>query len=187
MSKDIIVNLIGASGSGKTTIAQELDNEGFNIIQSYTNRKPRYDNEWGHTFIDKFVKIESPLVTFERNGETKQEEYIAYFNNYEKHEHYFATRDQYEGEGTSIYIVDSAGARQVKEIVKDIKVITIYLVSDELIRKERLLNSRDLEEVSTRLKRDREIFNRVYCDYAINADRRPKEVLDDILHILLNL
>ena len=49
--KDKIICLVGPSGSGKTTIAKELEKEGYNIIHSYTDRKPRVENEWGHTFV----------------------------------------------------------------------------------------------------------------------------------------
>lgn len=184
MNKDRIINLIGASGSGKTAVAKELDKLGFHIIQSYTNRNPRYKDEWGHTFIDKFIKLKSSEVTFIYKGEKRIEEFIAYFNNYEKHEHYFATKNQYKGKGTSVYIVDTLGAKQVKEIVTDIPVLTVYLVADESVRKQRLLASRDQSEVSVRLKRDREIFNKVPCDYAVNANRPLDEVASDVVRIL---
>ena len=49
---DKIICLVGCSGSGKTTLAKELEGKGYNIIHSYTTRQPRYENEWGHTFID---------------------------------------------------------------------------------------------------------------------------------------
>ena len=50
---DKIVCLVGPSGSGKTTIAKELEMMDYNIIHSYTTRKPREPNEWGHTFVDR--------------------------------------------------------------------------------------------------------------------------------------
>ena len=49
---DKIVCLMGASGSGKTTIAKELEKEEYNVIQSYTTRPPRESGEWGHAFVD---------------------------------------------------------------------------------------------------------------------------------------
>lgn len=184
MNTDIIINLVGASGSGKTAIAKELDKLSYNIIQSYTSRRPRYNKEWGHEFIDKFIKIKPPNIIFKFKGEDRAEKLIAYFNNYKKHEHYFATEEQYKDKGTSIYIVDPVGAEQVKEVVTDSKVITIHLEANESVREERLLNSREKDEVVTRLERDRDIFKDVPCDYIINADKELETVLDNILQII---
>ena len=55
--------IVGCSGSGKTTITEQLETKyGLKSIQSYTTRPPRYDGETGHTFIsneefDKLVDI----------------------------------------------------------------------------------------------------------------------------------
>ena len=55
--------IVGCSGSGKTTITEQLEQKyGLKSIQSYTTRPPRYDGETGHTFIsneefDKLVDI----------------------------------------------------------------------------------------------------------------------------------
>ena len=44
--------IVGCSGSGKTTITEQLETKyGLKSIQSYTTRPPRYDDETGHTFI----------------------------------------------------------------------------------------------------------------------------------------
>ena len=44
--------IVGCSGSGKTTITEQLEMKyGLKSIQSYTTRLPRYDGETGHTII----------------------------------------------------------------------------------------------------------------------------------------
>lgn len=44
--------IIGKSASGKTTIANMLEEKYFfNQVQSYTTRPPRYDGEGGHIFL----------------------------------------------------------------------------------------------------------------------------------------
>lgn len=58
---DKLILLVGPSGSGKTTIAKELEKEGYNIIHSYTTRKPREPNEWGHTFVDRNELAQAPF------------------------------------------------------------------------------------------------------------------------------
>ena len=63
MNKKTIFLITGCSGSGKTTITEQLEQKyGLKSIQSYTTRPPRYDGETGHTFIsneefDKLVDI----------------------------------------------------------------------------------------------------------------------------------
>ena len=101
---DKIVNLVGASGSGKTTLAKELEKKGFNVLQSYTTRKPRCKSEWGHTFMEDWFPVytDSVLTGFE-SIEGKYidiDDVVAYFNDYDTSEYYFATKDQYQGKGT---------------------------------------------------------------------------------------
>jgi guanylate kinase len=79
---DKIICLVGPSGSGKTTVARGLEKEGYNIIQSYTTRKPRFEGEWGHTFIEEYKLLP---------GIGLPKDMIAYFNSYNSGHHYFAT------------------------------------------------------------------------------------------------
>lgn len=113
---DKIICLVGPSGSGKTTIAKELEKLGYNIIYSYTTREPREPNEWGHTFIDKeeitHIRTDTDsglriIVTRKGNRQILLKS-IAFRKIYK--EYYFATKDQYQGKGTSIYVVDPDGA-----------------------------------------------------------------------------
>jgi len=46
-----IICIIGESGSGKSVLADAIEAHGYKLIQSYTTRPPRHDNETGHTFI----------------------------------------------------------------------------------------------------------------------------------------
>ena len=49
--------IVGCSGSGKTTITEQLEQKyGLKSIQSYTTRPPRYDGETGHIFISNEEK-----------------------------------------------------------------------------------------------------------------------------------
>ena len=45
--------IVGASGSGKTTVANALEEKyGYKQFQSYTTRPMRTENETGHTFVN---------------------------------------------------------------------------------------------------------------------------------------
>jgi guanylate kinase len=94
---DRIIALVGESGSGKTTIAKELEKRGYNVIKSYTTRPEREPGEWGHIFGDMDWYF----------NDTNGDRVIAdtFYNN----EYYWATKEQYQGKGTSIYIIDPLG------------------------------------------------------------------------------
>ena len=45
--------IVGASGSGKTTVANVLEEKyGYKQLQSYTTRPMRTENEISHTFVN---------------------------------------------------------------------------------------------------------------------------------------
>ena len=193
---DKIICLVGPSGSGKTTIAKELEKEGYNVIQSYTTRKPRHKGEWGHIFVSKNAI-----------NHVNEWDLVAIKELYE--DYYWSTKDQYQGKGTSIYVVDPDGAEQVRENVKDAKVITIFLMVDEEVREARLLyrvlireglNEKEArstaeirllrnENIETtnipdRIEKDRKIFSKCKCDYVVDANRELNKVVEDIKEII---
>ena len=59
---DTIFCLVGPSGSGKTTVAKALEKHGYNVIQSYTTRPRRSENEWGHTFVTVISNDDPSLI-----------------------------------------------------------------------------------------------------------------------------
>lgn len=212
--QDKIICLVGASGSGKTTIAKELEKLGYSIIHSYTNREEREPNEWGHTFIvnSRFEGILGIVGNISNKEQVRflPSQMIAFFNNYEKDEMYFATYEQYQGKGTSIYIVDPEGTEMVKKNVKDAEVITIFLMVDKSIRRERLAKRHNiklghsakehfelqedterldeyfkiLKEIQDRVTKDKEIFKTCKCDYVVDANRELEEVVADVIEII---
>lgn len=201
LNKDKIICLVGASGSGKTTIAKELEKLGYNIIHSYTTREPREENEWGHIFIPKLEDMKVNYINHsgmsvlniegkEQDGETP---YIYYNSNViafkEVYEglYYWATKQQYQNKGISIYVVDPDGAGQVKENAKDAEVVTVYLQCDKETRQLRMLRRKGIEsvgEVQERIKKDKEIFKVCKCDYVVDANNDVEEVLQDVVAII---
>lgn len=104
--------IIGASGSGKTTITSKLEElYGLISIQSYTTRKPRFRNERGHIFITKpaFDKLPNKIA------------YTKFADN-----EYCATVDQVNN--CNLYVIDPKGVEELKNNYKGSKKIyTIYI------------------------------------------------------------
>lgn len=157
-----IILLCGESGSGKTTIAQMLE-ESYNlkVLESYTTRSRRQEDETGHIFLNE-----------EEFGNIKVKDIIAYteYNGYK----YCATCQQVEE--NDIYVVDKDGIESFKKCYKgNKKPIVIYIKTKEDIRKQRMLQRGDsLENIEKRLENDRNAFKDIelIADYVINNDSK---------------
>lgn len=164
-----IINIIGASGSGKTSVAKQLDG---NIIQSYTTRPERYENEWGHIFVDSVDEVDDEIVAY------------AKLHDYE----YFATHFQFKYDD-NIYVVNPDGAEQVHAYFFREEVITIYIAVDEDVRKDRMITRYSeagysfdeiTDMVESRLIADREEFKSVRCNIVIDGNRPLGDVVEDV-------
>jgi guanylate kinase len=178
--KDKIICLVGESGSGKSTIAELLEIEGYNYIQSYTTRKPRFDDEKGHIFVNYIPTV------LNLNGCSEEmilkSGIIAY--TYFDNNHYWATKEQYKGKGISLYVIDPLGVKELKNIVKDAEIICIYIKVDETERVRRMLTKRDIQDVNDRIEHDREAFKIIQCDYVISNNDNIENIIKLINQII---
>ena len=114
-----IALFVGRSGSGKTTIAQYLnDTIGLTQIDSYTTRPQRYPGEPGHIYVSdaEFDKLTDMVAYTDFNGHR-----------------YCATTQQVEE--NDIYVIDVAGVEYFKEHYHGSKAVYVFYFSvpnDEL-------------------------------------------------------
>jgi len=181
--KDILFCLVGASGVGKTSVAYALQEKyGYNVIESYTTRPKRHEGEKGHIFVDEFQEAWNPFPWIE--GKALPGNVIAYnkYNGYS----YWATREQYQGKGISLYVVDVPGVKMLRETVKDVEVVVVALVAENETRYNRM-KGRDKESrkhALDRLEYDNDVFAIIPCNYSVDANADLETVIERVNSII---
>ena len=136
----VLLLIVGKSGSGKTSIANELERRfGLRQLQSYTTRPPRSANDKGHIFVtpERFHSLD--LIAYTE------------FAGYE----YGATYDQLRY--NDIYIVDVKGVKDIEAAKKPkgLRVLTLYLNENALTRYKRMRGRGDsVKQAISRLWHD---------------------------------
>lgn len=147
MSKYIFL-IIGCSGSGKTTITEQLEKRyGLKSIQSYTTRPKRYDDETGHTFVtdDEFDKL------------TDRVGYTEFAGN-----RYCATAEQVEN--NDLYIIDPKGVDFFMKAYKGSKTPKIIFINSDLTTRYERMKSRAEENGSTYMEAVKSSLERITND-----------------------
>lgn len=152
-----IILLMGASGSGKSTVANALaDMYTFKVLQSYTTRAPRYNGETGHKFVS--------LQEFDMIPPDQIIAYTEYDGN-----KYCSTVSQIEE--SDVYVIDPVGVKSFKERYTGIKEpIVIYLTLPEKERIKRMNSRADNDgDISSRIETDKIAFGNAQelADYVI--------------------
>jgi guanylate kinase len=161
--------VVGLSGSGKDSIARALETCGFKVLLSYTTRPARYEGENTHIFITP------------EEADQYRNQMVAYtlFDNHE----YFCTRDQLDT--CDIYIIDPDGIDYLKEKVKDINFVTIFIHVPFEERVARMKSRGDsVEKILQRIINDTKKFKEVDYDYAVK-NRNLDDSIAFVKQILL--
>lgn len=150
---------VGKSASGKTTIANMLEANGYAQVNSYTTRPPRYEGEIGHTFVtdEEYDKLENIMAS-------------TLYNGYR----YCTTLDQLQK--VDIYVVDIEGVRTLMENY-DLLNRPIYIVLFEAGVYQRIHRMMDRGDSDT------QIVGRLIVDEEYNWFEKLKEVVNNKIRI----
>ena len=166
--------ILGKMGSGKTTLAKELEKRGMKRIVTYTTRpiRPGEIDGVDYHFIspEEFNRmVEEDLFA----------EYITYNATFGTCSYGSLKEDYFCNEEDKVIVLNPYGLTMVKE--KNIPHISIFLDPPATVLQERLLRRGDnAEEIKRRLARDEEDFAGMKADIYIRENIVPEEVADKI-------
>lgn len=176
--------LVGASGSGKSTIENELKNHGFRKIVSYTTREPRDDEKNGKDYW---------FVTKDTFKDMLAEGLFAEYEEYSQGRFYGTLKSDYV-EGNNVAVLTPNGIRQLKRNLPNADIYSVLVEANLGTRMLRYINRvgfdkfnfDDKSELCSRTDRDFGMFlgmdKEVNLVVDNNYNRNIKDVVSDILN-----
>lgn len=168
-----ILLICGESGSGKSTVADKLaEKYNLKVLQSYTTRPKRTENETGHTFI-----------TEEEFNDLKDMVAYTMFDGYR----YCATSEQVDE--NDIYVIDPDGIKYFrKNYTGNKQIIVVYIRAPFDERIDRMNKRGDSEDqIRLRLHNDEFKFANVLdvCDIMVqNKENKINSCISDIYNYI---
>lgn len=161
---------MGGSGCGKDSIVQQLSQYGYKQVISYSTRPRREGEGDTHIFINpKEVEQYKPnIAAYTRIGE------------YE----YFTTVDQLKE--VDLYVIDAEGYKYLKDTIKDIKFIPIYINVSEKDRFQRALKRGDRKEIIEKRFCDENIQFQMFKENEVFYSV-PNYSIDKAVNIILKI
>ena len=153
----MIIVLLGASGSGKSTIEHELaTHHGFEKIVSYTTRKPRENEENGKDYY---------LVDNDTFKEILNRDLFAEHDEYSQNRLYGTLKSDY-ADGNKVVVLTPNGLRQLKKNCPNDNIFTILVEANLGTRVKRYIDRcgvqkfdfQDKNEIAARVERDYGMF-----------------------------
>lgn len=179
--KDVLVILMGKSGSGKSSVGQELVDRGYRKIITTTTRPPRYGevNAKDYTFVD-----DETFEKFKANG------YFVETREYETTEgvwKYGSAVKSFENVTNKEVVILTPDA--IPDVVPILRknnkaYVVVYLKADDNVLRKRLYERGDAsEEIERRLKADDYDFMKagVWSDFNIPVDGKTVEQITDTI------
>lgn len=185
--KQLLIALIGESGSGKSSIASRLNSEGIEEITSHTTRPRRKPSE-NYIFSTK-EDFEVSFLEGQVLEHTKVGEYI-----------YWTCHEDFDYEGIKTIVVNVEGLEHLREkLPENIHLVTIHVKSDYSDRYRRLMddywyNQPDPPEfyhkghaedaVTDRMMRDLHCFDLIPCNYVVDNAESFEHTMDLVRQVI---
>ena len=181
----MIIVLLGASGSGKSTIENELStHHGFEKIISYTTRQPRDNEENGkdYWFVDN--------DTFE---EVLKRDLFAEHDEYSQNRLYGTLKSDYV-DGNKVVVLTPNGLRQLKKNCPNEDILTVLVEASLGTRVKRYIdrcgvdkfNFDDKNEIAARVERDYGMFLGLDKEVDLVVHNDEGSDIQDLVAYILN-
>lgn len=180
----MIIVLLGASGSGKSTIENELaTHHGFEKIISYTTRQPREGEVNGKDYY---------FINNETFNEMLKDRLFAEYDEYSQHRMYGSLKSDYV-DGNKVAVLTPNGLRQLKKNCPNDEIYSVLVEANLGTRVKRYIdrcgtdkfNFDDKNEIAARVERDFGMFLGLEkeVDFVVHNDdgANVKDLVSDIL------
>lgn len=180
----MIIVLLGASGSGKSTIENELaTHHGFEKIISYTTRQPRDGEVNGK---DYYFTDKNSFAAMLNTG------ILAEYDRYTYDRLYGSLKSDYL-EGNKVVVLTPNGFRQVKQNCQNDNIFTVLVRSNLGTRIKRYIDRcgvdkfdfKDKDEICNRTERDYGMFLGLEREVNLVVDNNEGTDINDVVREIL--
>lgn len=181
----MIIVLLGASGSGKSTIENELATHyGFEKIISYTTRQPRNGEINGK---DYYFTENNTFAAMINTG------VLAEYDEYSQGRLYGTLKTEYE-DGDKVVVLTPNGLRQLKQSCPNDNIFTVLVKSSLGTRIKRYIdrcgvnefNFDDKNEIAARVERDFGMFLGLDREVNLVVNNNEETDINDIIKEILD-
>lgn len=180
----MIIVLLGASGSGKSTIENELaTHHGFEKIISYTTRQPRNGETNGREYY---------FTNNETFTEMLKDGLFAEYDEYSQKRLYGSLKSDYI-RGNKVAVLTPNGLRQIKQNCPNDNIITVLVNANLGTRVKRYIDRcgidkfsfDDKNEIAARVERDFSMFLGLEKEVDIIVDNNEGTDINDVVAKIL--
>lgn len=181
----MIIVLLGASGSGKSTIENELaTHHGFEKIISYTTRQPRTGEENGKDYYFTENNTFAAMI----NTDT-----LAEYDEYSQGRLYGTLKSDY-ADGNKVVVLTPNGLRQLKQSCPNDNIFTVLVNASLGTRVKRYIDRcgvneftfDDKNEIAARVERDLSMFLGLEREVNLVVNNNEGTDINDVVKEILD-